>query len=129
MDPVEEELPDDLETSDRYAILPHKNDLELGKRLVLDFVEREAPHLYDEVQDAFRRRGAYGRLKQLLQDAGILERWYAFENERTDEALKEWCAENGIKLLTLTFVGQAQHVAVGRHAHAQGAHCQGLISL
>lgn len=27
MNPVEEDLPDDLETSDRYVALPHKNDL------------------------------------------------------------------------------------------------------
>lgn len=98
--PVEEELPDDLDTSDRYLILPHKNDLDLGKALVLEFVEQELPHRYAEVQGFFGRRGAYARLKDLLQNEGVLERWYTFENERTDKVLRGWCAENGIELLT-----------------------------
>jgi hypothetical protein len=28
--PLEEEVPDDLETSDRHIAIPHKNDLDLG---------------------------------------------------------------------------------------------------
>ena len=35
----EEDLPDDLETSDRYLAIPHKNDLDLGNNLALRFVE------------------------------------------------------------------------------------------
>src|SRR5262245_54344173 len=31
--PLEEELPEDLETSDRYIGIPHKNDLDLGRDL------------------------------------------------------------------------------------------------
>lgn len=31
----EENLPDDLKTSDRYLAVPHRNDLDLGRRLVL----------------------------------------------------------------------------------------------
>ena len=38
--PIEEdELPDDLETSDRYIAGPHKNELDLGNDLALRFVE------------------------------------------------------------------------------------------
>ena len=29
----EDELPNDLDTSDRYVEIPHKNDLDLGQRL------------------------------------------------------------------------------------------------
>ena len=36
--PIDEEVPDDLETSDRDIPLPHKNDLDLGRPLVLRFV-------------------------------------------------------------------------------------------
>lgn len=32
---TEQEMPDDLETSDRYLPVPHKNDLDLGRKLVL----------------------------------------------------------------------------------------------
>ena len=37
-DDIDEEIPDDLETSDRYLPIPHKNELDLGKRLALQFV-------------------------------------------------------------------------------------------
>jgi hypothetical protein len=37
----EEDLPDDLETSDRYLAIPHKNDLDLGNNLALRFVEEQ----------------------------------------------------------------------------------------
>ena len=45
----------------------------------------------------FRGPGAYGRFKDLLGTMNLLETWYEFENQRTREALKEWCEENGVK--------------------------------
>jgi hypothetical protein len=87
--PIEEdECPDDLETSDRYIEIPHKNDLDLGNRLALRFVE----------EAFFRRRGAYARFKELLAAEGCFEEWYAFEVESTERALREWCKANEIHL-------------------------------
>ena len=62
----EEELPDDLEESDRYLPIPHKNDLDLGNNLALRFAEEQLPNRYADVADFFRRRGAYARFKELL---------------------------------------------------------------
>jgi len=93
----EEDLPEDLETSDRYIALPHKNDLGLGRRLALAFVDQELSDEYDTVAGFFRRRGAYGRFKALLHARGMLERWYEFENRAMEEALLAWCEENGIQ--------------------------------
>ena len=95
----EEDLPDDLETSDRYLAVPHRNDLDLGRRLVLSFVERELPDDISTVVGFFRRRGAYGRFKELMHARSLLARWYDFESRATDEALLAWCAENGILLV------------------------------
>ncbi len=63
----EENLPEDLDNSDRYVAVPHKNDLDLGRRLALAFVDQELPDDRDTVISFFRRRGAYGRFKDLLQ--------------------------------------------------------------
>ena len=95
--PSEEELPEDLETSDRYLAVPHKNDLDLGKNLALDFVAQELPRRYEQVEGFFRRRGAYARFKTVLETEGVLEKWYAFEEECTAKALKDWCTEHGIE--------------------------------
>src|SRR4051794_27066786 len=64
--PVDEDTPDDLETSDRYIAVPHKNDLDLGSRLALDFVAAELPDRLVEAQNVFQHCGAYGRFKELV---------------------------------------------------------------
>jgi hypothetical protein len=76
----EEALPDDIMDSAKYIEIPHKNDLGLGKRLALKFAAQVLPADYDEVAGIFRRRGAYGRFKNLLERRGRLEAWYEFEN-------------------------------------------------
>lgn len=92
-----DEIPEDAEESD-YLWIPHKNDLDLGKPLVMDFILNRRPDLYDEILEIFRRKGAYGRFKGLLERKGLLEEWYAFEEEKTREALVRWCGENGVEL-------------------------------
>lgn len=96
---MDEELPDDLDTSDRYLVVPHKIELDLGKNLALRFAAQELPDSYEQVASIFRRKGAYARFKQLLEDRGILENWYKFEAETTEKALREWCAENDIQIV------------------------------
>ena len=97
--PIEDdELPGDLETSDRYIMVPHKHDLDLGKALVFRFAAEQLPHRLDSITALFRHRGAYSRFKQLLSSEGCLDRWYAYENETTEQALLDWCTENEIQL-------------------------------
>jgi len=98
LNPVDEDIPDDLETSDRYVAVPHKNDFGLGSGLALDFVAAELPSQYERVHGFFRRPGAYGRFKEVLGAEGCLEKWYAFEAEAAEKALKNWCSENKIEI-------------------------------
>ena len=94
--PLDEEVPDDLETPDRYISIPHKNDLDLGSQLALRFGAEELPEHHGRIEGFFRHRGAYARFKEFLAGLGRLEQWYAFEAESTKRALKDWCGENGI---------------------------------
>jgi hypothetical protein len=96
---LEEETPEDLEVSDRYLALPHKNDLDLGSKLALSFTEQQLPREFGRVLGYFHKRGAYSRFKELLQDRGVLENWYAFEKDATERALKQWCDEHEIELV------------------------------
>ncbi|HKR46195.1 MAG TPA: hypothetical protein VJU59_42145 [Paraburkholderia sp.] len=98
-DAFDEEIPDDLETSDRYLAIPRKNELDHGRRLALRFVAQELPACYDQVEGFFRRQGAYARFKDLLEREAVLERWYSFEADAVESALRQWCAENGLELL------------------------------
>jgi hypothetical protein len=83
------ELPDDLDTSDRYIAIPHKNDLDLGSHLIVRFAEEHLPHQYEAVAAVFRHRGAYARFKEILASEDRLEEWYAYEAAAVDRALRD----------------------------------------
>jgi hypothetical protein len=92
-----DEIDDDLDL-DRCTEIPHKNDLDLGQELVFEFVEMNLPDEYDVVRQFFRKRGAYSRFKDLLEVNGLLQSWYAFQNQREKQALLQWCEENEIEM-------------------------------
>jgi Uncharacterised protein family (UPF0158) len=94
----EDDIPEDADENDDYIVVPHKNELDLGKVLVMEFVSEVSPEEYAHVQGFFSRKGAYRRYKDFLEEKGLLESWYAFENQRTKEALLGWCEENEIVL-------------------------------
>jgi mannose-6-phosphate isomerase-like protein (cupin superfamily) len=108
MDEALEELPDDLD-SERYLEIPRRSELDLGKPLVLAFVAERLPGELDRVEGMFRRRGAYRRYKDLLEERGLLDAWHAFEEQAEKRALVEWCQEQGIEV-----TGWAEDPSVSR---------------
>jgi hypothetical protein len=92
-----DEFPEEAYESEDYIEIPHKNDLDLGQRLVWRFVEKEIPGLEPKVRGFFSRRGAYARYKTFLEEIGLLEKWYEFESSETQKALRAWCEENEIE--------------------------------
>ncbi len=125
--PDAEELPADLETSDRYIALPHKKDLDLGRYLVTRFVRQTMPDSEPEVEAIFRRRGAYGRFKDLLNAKGQLDAWYRFEEAARDNALRAWCAQNDIEMGENPRKPAAQGVSVKPNIRAVTATDAGAI--
>lgn len=97
-DGSEDEIPEDIDDEKKYLLIPEKQDLDLGKRLVLNFASEYLPAQFDEVYAIFNRKGAYQRYKALLTDLGKLEDWYKYETEKTKEALVQWCKENDIEV-------------------------------
>ena len=95
----EDEIPEDVYDREDCIEIPHKNDLDLGRNLVFEFVEQFLQGDFQRVREIFRRRGAYGRYKDLLENRGFLKKWYEFENTRQTETLREWCEDNEIKLI------------------------------
>jgi hypothetical protein len=95
---ADEELPADIDDSDRYIAVPNKHDLDLGTRLVKRFADQKWPERFETIQAIFRHRGAYARFRELLAQGGRLEQWRQFEADATARALDEWCAENGIEV-------------------------------
>jgi hypothetical protein len=93
-----EELPDDIDDSEKYVRVPDKTELDLGKPLVLDFARQFLPDDFDEVRQIFNRRGAYARFKDLPDRRGTLDQWYDFEAKAEERALRIWCDLNSIEL-------------------------------
>ena len=46
--------------------------------------------------DIFYRRGAFRRCKDVVDEPGKLEEWYAFEGSSEVAGVKEWLTENDI---------------------------------
>jgi hypothetical protein len=95
----QEPLPDDIDDREKYLPIPDKYELDLGKPLVLDFAQEALPEDFDDVQDIFSRRGAYANFKALIARRGVIDRWHAFENKATEQALRDWCALHEIEIV------------------------------
>ena len=90
IDEEEEPLPEDLYLSSEYIQVPDKYELDLGKRMVFDFVHQYLPDDYETVFNYFRKQGAYARYKFMLEKKDMLEKWYEFETQQTKMALLAW---------------------------------------
>jgi hypothetical protein len=93
-----DELPDDIDDSEKYVQIPNKRELDLGKPLVLNFARQFLPDYFDEVRQIFSSRGAYARFKDLLDRRDALDQWYDFEAKAEERALRMWCDLNSIEV-------------------------------
>ena len=73
-----DDLPDDI-YDPKYIEIPHKNELNLGRPLVLEFTVIHMPEDFDQVASTCLRRGAYAIFKNLLNSKRLLAEWYEFE--------------------------------------------------
>jgi hypothetical protein len=93
-----DEKPSDIEDASSYIMLPHKNTIGLGSDLVKQFAREQMSDSYDEIVSFFRRQGAYHRFKDFLFQRDFLEQWHQYEEQATEEALQEWCANHKIQI-------------------------------
>ena len=95
---VDEEPPHDIDDASLHVAVPHKGEFDLGRSLAVAFVDEHLSRASDAVRECFRRRGAYQRFKALLAQAGQLDAWHQYEEAAKEEALTQWCAENGFSV-------------------------------
>jgi len=80
-----DEIPEEL--NDDYVDIPHKNDLDLGREMVMEFVYDRCANDADHVRAIFQHRGTYARFKGFLAERNLLDAWHSFQDKRTDAAL------------------------------------------
>ena len=90
------DLPLDLEDISKYAIVPSRQDLRLGKRLAVRFVQASLPSRLEETFAIFAARGAYARFKDMLEREQALDAWHTFEAEAVERALREWAESEAL---------------------------------
>jgi hypothetical protein len=95
---INDDFPSDTGDPEKYIAIPHKNDLDLGKRLALRFVSDFLQGSWHEVNDIFHHKGAYARFRHLLERHGLLQQWYDYEDESRKTELRQWCQDNEIEL-------------------------------
>ena len=92
-----DELPEDIDDDpDKYIDIPHKNELDLGKSLVLEFSAMHLSDNFEQINSFFHKKGAYSKFKKLLEGKGLIDKWYTFEEAEQKNALMEWIKENDI---------------------------------
>lgn len=88
---------DEMDEEGTWTSFPDASELRLGKDMALRYAERFlSENDYERVVDIVYRRGAFRRFKDLLDERGKLEEWYAFEEISELAALKKWLTENDI---------------------------------
>lgn len=91
LDEEVDQPPDDVEDPDKFVPVPTRHDLDIGNRVALEFTAQRLPERYEQVRGFFRRKGAYGRFKRLLAQEDLLEPWYAYSEESSLNAIRQWC--------------------------------------
>lgn len=95
---LEPDLPLDLEDVSKYAMVPTRQELRLGKRLAVRFVQASLPERVEETYAMFAARGAYARFKDMLEREQALDAWFAFEAEAVEHGLREWAESEGLEV-------------------------------
>lgn len=95
---LDEEIPADIGDPKLYVEIPSRLELNLGKQLALSFAAEYLGESYNIVANIFRKRGAYGRFKDLLEATGQLEAWYEYESNSVKLALCEWAESEGFRV-------------------------------
>lgn len=95
-----DELPEDVHENDRYVALPTQYDLNLGKGVVFEFVEEFLNQgQADRVSRIFSKRGAYRSFRIYIDDIGMLDTWYEFEEKTKRARFEEWAKEHRLKIV------------------------------
>jgi hypothetical protein len=91
-----DERPAGFESDPDYRTIPHRQDLDPGKVLVLEFIRSRCPAELPRVEALFARSGAFRNVKDLLRRQHLLESWQVFESQRIEALLRQWCEDQGL---------------------------------
>lgn len=93
-----DERPIGSEGDPDYLIIPHRQELDPGKPLLIEFVRSHCPGELARVEGLFGRSGAFRNVKDHFRRLGLLESWQVFESQRIEFLLRQWCELQGLTI-------------------------------
>jgi hypothetical protein len=93
-----DERPPGSEVDPDCVAIPHRQQLDPGMPLILDFVRGSCPQERGRFEALFARPGGFRNAKDLLRRLGLLEGWQLFEEQQLTALLRQWCSVQGITL-------------------------------
>ena len=74
-------------------------DSNLGYDAMVAFIQ-ELPEgeIRCRLERAIHGKGAFRYIRDTVEDAGLLERWYGFRDGFFEDAAREWCEDNDVPI-------------------------------
>ena len=85
-----------LET-DQYLALPTQYDIHEYSIMERFCRSIEDDDINDDLCNAIRGRGAFGRFKNRIHEHGLADDWYNYRDDALREIAIAWCEDNGIQ--------------------------------
>ncbi len=93
-----ETSPEDLYDNPAWIAIPSQQGLDLGKALFIEFIVEYCPEKSDLLFQRLRKHGGYRAVKDDFERQGLLEQFYQFEDNMTQQALRHWAEDEGLLL-------------------------------
>jgi hypothetical protein len=93
-----DERPAGAENDPDYVSIPHRQELDPGKPLALEFIQSHCPAELARVRALFARPGGFRNFKELLRRHHLMDSWDVFEGQRMEALLRQWCADQDLPL-------------------------------
>lgn len=92
---------EDIKAIEGKIFFPNERGLDLGRSLIFQFIEKCYPNFVDEVDEIFRKKGAFRRFKDFIVRQSIRDKWHEYQNYYTVLKLVEWANDNDLEVIEL----------------------------
>jgi hypothetical protein len=87
----------EIAKAEKWLSLPSKLDIH-DYSIMQDFCRSQQDEgLRTRLENSIRGSEAFRRFRATIEQAGLLEKWYAFKNSAYLEIARRWCEENGVE--------------------------------
>ena len=88
---------DEIDEDENVVALPSKYSID-DYGIMKDFMfAQKDKKIHDAIYDSIHQKGAFRKFRQVVEQYGILQKWYEFKDKEYEDIVKEWCEKNGLE--------------------------------